>query len=134
MKHAGKISLLLYLSTFLIFGSQIFKDTVICFGSDGHIAVEIVSDLSYCGDITRIVNLSPSLEKIENEYCEPCFDIPIHVEPQNQYQTTKYKIPSHTTTHHLPASFKDKFTFHLLSFAPELSPALNMIQTTVLLI
>ena len=95
-KHMIKITAWLCLPMCLLLPIAGFADLVICYGSDGHVAIESAQKGSCCTESsdtsTRI--LSKSVDKhilySTGDPCGPCVDFPLLVgRPETQFISTK---------------------------------------------
>lgn len=95
-KHMIKITAWLCLLMCLLLPIAGFADLVICYGSDGHVAIESAQKGSCCTESsdtsTRI--LSKSVDKhilySTGDPCGPCVDFPLLVgRPETQFVPTK---------------------------------------------
>ena len=126
-----------------------FKGLVLCYGSDGHIHTEITFNGVDCGHFPGTpserdvpTSLSNSNHTPHTNHCLSCIDIPLSLDyllkkfdnsttrrTLSQLRNISPQIPS--SSFYPPSS---SALFSSVTFSSHLSPSLNLIQNTILLL
>lgn len=140
---------LVWLFIYLLIGHGLLSNVVLCFGGDGHIAVEAVQS-GYCdsasGAILPIalnpapigaVSYTASFKVFLTQYhCGPCSDLPLLIDGSDQqYINTipQVKAPMPTAfPYSLPAFVTITTESFLPQFPPVISSTLNSIRIVIL--
>ncbi len=143
---------LVWLFIYFLIGHGLLSNVVLCFGGDGHIAVEAVQS-GYCdsapGAISPIalnpapigaVSYTASFKVFLTQYhCGPCSDLPLLIDGSDQ----QYMIPVQNTIPQVKAPMSIAFPYSLPAFVtittesflpqfPVISSTLNSIRIVIL--
>ncbi len=132
------ISLLIYILAGVV-GSEAM---VLCFGSNGHIAIEAPPG-GLCSETLDVSNETASPSTISSpspsqDHCGPCVDFPIFTEPylaSVQYASAQNLSGLHAISESPAVIFPDVATINLLPVPPpSADKTLNYLRTVILLI
>ncbi len=134
------------LSAYLLVGLGSINMAVVCFGTDGHIAIEAASD--YCCDQSpdgsQHINSSSTMKvslALAVNYCGPCVDLPFSAgNPDRQFVPTQdtssqarlLYLPSFAGAVSMFSEFTADGILPLSSLKTDLTPI--FLRTTILLI
>jgi len=137
----------LFIILYLIIGQLPLQGTVLCYGSDGHLAIENANGNKRCGQPLEINNSKSdigSLNKIGNQYvtrhCGPCVDILISENNSEKKVVSSNNLLSQITMHAFAAYVispilpEENFNHTgLIQKSPEINSILDSLQTTILI-
>ena len=139
VSHAGSLFLSLYVLTYSIILPFSLTPMVLCFGDDGHIAIEPACSTYACGDpADRFDHLIQKHENLTGQETD-CRDVALINVSSTLYleKTTKLKNISEQRSTHPTAQISKPYSkvrseFILKNISNK--PALKNLQTTILLI